>query len=63
MLYGLSVSPLDAELSTWLMAILDGGSIVDVVLVDPNFAQVEKRLRVIGTERARAVSVLTGWPV
>jgi hypothetical protein len=36
---------------------------VDVVLVDPNFAQVEKRLRVIGTERARAVSVLTGWPV
>lgn len=62
-LYGLSVSPLDAELSTWLMAILDGGSIVDVVLVDPNFAQVEKRLRVIGTERARAVSVLTGWPV
>jgi hypothetical protein len=62
-LYGLSVSPLDAELSTWLMAILDGRCIKDVVLVDPNFALVEKRLRVVCTERARAVSVLRGWPL
>jgi hypothetical protein len=48
-LYGLSLSPLDAELSLWLSMGLDNSKVNRIYVVDPHYATVISRLRILLT--------------